>query len=100
MGLLSEKVDLNSWPPGFSPLQANAFYIYQRNQIFIPLGILQSPFFNIEQPKALNYGLLGSIIGHEVRTFDKKFFLKFRLLIYNHEVFFLEHNKNFYIYSN
>ena len=66
MGLLSEKVDLNSWPPGFSPLQANAFYIYQRNQIFIPLGILQSPFFNIEQPKALNYGLLGSIIGHEV----------------------------------
>ena len=100
MGLLSEKVDLNSWPPGFSPLQANAFYTYQRNQIFIPLGILQSPFFNIEQPKALNYGLLGSIIGHEVRTFDKIFFLKFRLLIYNHEVFFLEHNKNFYIYSN
>ena len=66
LGLLSEKVDLNSWPPGFSPLQANAFYTYQRNQIFIPLGILQSPFFNIEQPKALNYGLLGSIIGHEV----------------------------------
>ena len=72
MGLLSEKVDLNSWPPGFSPLQANAFYTYQRNQIFIPLGILQSPFFNIEQPKALNYGLLGSIIGHEVGIRQKK----------------------------
>ena len=72
MGLLSEKVDLNSWPPGFSPLQANAFYTYQRNQIFIPLGILQSPFFNIEQPKALNYGLLGSIIGHEVSTLLKQ----------------------------
>ena len=68
LGLLHQKVDLNTWPMHLSPIEANAFYNYQRNQIVIPMGIMLPPFFNVSQPMALNFGLLGSIIGHEVTS--------------------------------
>ena len=32
----------------------------------LPLAILQPPFFHPEAPEALNYGALGSAIGHEL----------------------------------
>ncbi|KAH0624093.1 hypothetical protein JD844_007455 [Phrynosoma platyrhinos] len=40
----------------------NAFYSANRNQI----GILQPPFFSASQPKSLNYGGIGMVIGHEI----------------------------------
>ncbi|KAI1236050.1 hypothetical protein IHE44_0002146 [Lamprotornis superbus] len=40
----------------------NAFYSASRNQI----GILQPPFFSASQPKSLNYGGIGMVIGHEI----------------------------------
>ncbi|CAL8140619.1 unnamed protein product [Orchesella dallaii] len=42
-----------------------------QNSIQIPATLLQNPFFNISRPKYLNFGALGSSIGHEIiRGFD------------------------------
>lgn len=55
-------------------------YQFYENEIVIPAGILQSPFFySAKIPRSLSYGALGSIIGHELthgfdntgRKFDK-----------------------------
>ncbi|KAK9885460.1 hypothetical protein WA026_010955 [Henosepilachna vigintioctopunctata] len=52
------------WPSG--PLEVNAYYSILQNAIFIPLGILEPPFFDLNVPDSLNYGALGSLIGHEI----------------------------------
>ncbi len=43
----------------------DAFYSGQNNQIVFPAGILQSPFFDKNADDAVNYGSIGSVIGHE-----------------------------------
>ena len=60
--------NIRSWPLNFLPFAANTLYTYLHNKIIIPMGILQSPFYSEDQPMAINYGQLGSIIGHEVST--------------------------------
>ena len=41
------------------------------NEIILPLGILQHPFFNSERADVLNYGGIGFSIGHELsHAFD------------------------------
>ena len=35
-------------------------------QMMFPAGILQPPFFNEDQPMALNFGHIGTFMGHEV----------------------------------
>ncbi|XP_034936245.1 neprilysin-like [Chelonus insularis] len=62
--LLREPVDKKQWVA--IPTAVNAFYSYPGNSLIIPAGILQSPFFEEEQPDAINYGGIGTIIGHEV----------------------------------
>jgi len=47
------------------PLEVNAFYNRLDNSINIPAGILQVPFFN-KGVDVVNYGAIGSIIGHEI----------------------------------
>ena len=49
----------------------NAYYYPLDNSINFPAGILQPPFYNAQQPDYLNYGAMGSIIGHELtHAFD------------------------------
>ncbi|XP_075362864.1 neprilysin isoform X2 [Mycteria americana] len=61
---LREKVDKDEWISGAAVV--NAFYSASRNQIVFPAGILQPPFFSASQPKSLNYGGIGMVIGHEI----------------------------------
>ncbi len=49
-----------------SPQTVNAYYDSTRNSIVIPAGILQEPFFNSTADPAVNYGAIGSMIGHEM----------------------------------
>lgn len=49
-----------------SPVTVNAFYSLQKNQISFPAGILQPPYYSIEQPRSMNYGGIGFMMGHEI----------------------------------
>uniref|UniRef100_M3ZH65 Neprilysin n=1 Tax=Xiphophorus maculatus TaxID=8083 RepID=M3ZH65_XIPMA len=74
---LRVKVNKEEWVTGAAVV--NAFYSASKNQIVFPAGILQPPFFNKGQPKSLNYGGIGMVIGHEIthgfddngRNYDK-----------------------------
>lgn len=61
---LGTKVDKDEWFAG--PQTVNAFYSPTRNEVFIPAGYIQSPLFDPDADQALNYGAIGSIIGHEI----------------------------------
>ncbi|KAH0948488.1 hypothetical protein HN011_002589 [Eciton burchellii] len=47
------------------PTNVNAYHISHANEITIPFGILQFPFYQLGL-EALNYGAIGSILGHEL----------------------------------
>ncbi len=64
IGRLSKPVDKAEWFT--SPQTVNAYYSPSRNEVFIPAGYLQSPLFDAHADAALNYGAIGSIIGHEI----------------------------------
>lgn len=61
---LTEPVDKAEWFTG--PQTVNAFYSPTRNEAFIPAGYIQSPLFDPNADPALNYGAIGSIVGHEI----------------------------------
>jgi putative endopeptidase len=46
--------------------QVNAYYNAATNEIAFPAGILQAPFFDPAFDDAVNYGAIGSVIGHEL----------------------------------
>ena len=55
-----------------SPQGTKAYYSLQTNEIVFPAGILQNPLYNLNNPAAVNYGALGSILGHEIiHAFDQ-----------------------------
>ncbi|XP_046863061.1 endothelin-converting enzyme 2-like [Xenia sp. Carnegie-2017] len=75
---VGEKIDTTHWLA--PPQMVNAFYVLTKNEIVIPAGILQEPFFYSGSiPKALSYGAVGHVLGHELthgfddsgRTFNK-----------------------------
>ena len=61
---IGKPVDRMEWI--MSPPTVNAYYNPQINEIVFPAGILQPPFFDAEADDALNYGGMGSVIGHEM----------------------------------
>lgn len=61
---LDKKVDKKEWFT--TPQTVNAFYDPNMNEIVFPAGILQRPFFDATIDDAINYGAIGSIIGHEM----------------------------------
>jgi len=44
----------------------NAYYDPQRNQMVFPAGIMQPPFYGINQGLAVNAGAIGMVVGHEL----------------------------------
>lgn len=61
---LIEPVDRSEF--GISSSTVNAFYSSLKNGITFPAAILQAPLFDRDFPKAVNYGCIGSVIGHEI----------------------------------
>ncbi|KHJ40840.1 peptidase family M13 [Trichuris suis] len=57
---------------GGSPTATNAWYNPLLNSITLPAGEIQPPFYKADYPKAVIFGTLGSIIGHEMtHAFDR-----------------------------
>ncbi len=56
-------IDRNEW--GMAPQEINAYYNPMLNEIVFPAAIMQPPFFDGEMDDAVNYGGMGSVIGHE-----------------------------------
>lgn len=61
---LGHPVDPGEWE--MTPQTNNAYYNPSLNEIVLPAGILQPPFFDEKADDASNYGLLSSTIGHEL----------------------------------
>jgi putative endopeptidase len=61
---LGQPIDKTEW--FMLPQTVNAYYSPNRNEIVFPAAILQPPFFNIDADPAVNYGAIGSVIGHEM----------------------------------
>ncbi len=49
-----------------NPQVVNAFYNPYFNSINFPAAILQAPFFDADAEDAVNYGGIGTVIGHEM----------------------------------
>ncbi|WQF79069.1 Putative peptidase M13, metallopeptidase, catalytic domain superfamily, peptidase M13, domain 2 [Colletotrichum destructivum] len=61
---LDEPTDKAIWI--FSPSIVNAFYFPEFNDIFIQAGIQQQPLYDVGYPSYINYGGMGTILGHEL----------------------------------
>lgn len=57
-------VDRDEWH--INSYEVNAYYNPNMNEIVFPAGILQEPFFSLEQNAAQNFGGIGVVIGHEI----------------------------------
>ncbi|MES2006748.1 MAG: M13 family metallopeptidase [Patescibacteria group bacterium] len=64
IGKLKKKPDPTEWY--MTPPTVNAYYDPNANEIAFPAGIMQPPFFDENADDALNYGAIGTVIGHEI----------------------------------
>ncbi|MGX4644279.1 M13 family metallopeptidase [Massilia sp. SYSU DXS3249] len=66
---LGRKPERTEW--AMPPQLVNAVNLPLQNAMNFPAAILQPPFFDPKAPDAVNYGAIGSIIGHEIsHSFD------------------------------
>lgn len=78
LAYFGKPVDESGW--ALSPISINAYYDMLANKMVFPAAILQSPFYNRKYPRAVLYGGVGAIMGHELthgfdvdgRRFDMK----------------------------
>ncbi len=61
---IGKPVDRNEW--FMTPPTVNAYYDPSQNTINFPAGILQPPFYDKNEPAAVNYGHIGAVVGHEL----------------------------------
>ena len=61
---LYKQKDTSLW--FMSPHEVNAYYSPSYNEIVFPAGILQPPFFSKDYDMAVNFGSIGTVIGHEI----------------------------------
>jgi predicted metalloendopeptidase len=61
---IGQPMDRSEW--SMTPPTVNAYYSPLENNINFPAGILQPPFFDNRMDAAVNYGAIGSIMGHEL----------------------------------
>jgi len=68
---IGKPVDRHEWC--MEPQTVNAVNMPLHNSLSFPAAILQPPFFDPEAPAAVNYGAIGTIMGHEIsHTFDQE----------------------------
>jgi predicted metalloendopeptidase len=61
---LGQPVDRGEW--SMTPQTVNAQYSPLKHAITFPAALLQPPFFNVDAEDAVNYGAVGTSIGHEI----------------------------------
>ncbi len=61
---VGKPVDRSEW--GLTPQTVNAYYNPSMNEIVVPAGILEAPFFDANADDATNFGGIGAVIGHEL----------------------------------
>jgi putative endopeptidase len=68
---LGGPVDRKQWT--MYPQTVNAVNLPLQNALSFPAAILEPPFFDPKAPAAVNFGAIGSVIGHEIsHTFDSE----------------------------
>jgi putative endopeptidase len=68
---IGKPVDRHEWC--MTPQTVNAVNLPVQVAINFPAAILQPPFFDPANPPAVNYGAIGSVMGHEIsHTFDQE----------------------------
>ena len=61
-----QPVDKKSWKNWRSAVRVSAGYSATRNSIAFSAGILDGMFFQKDRPLYMNYGAIGSTVGHEI----------------------------------
>lgn len=61
---LNGPVNTNRWLVG--PLTVSVYYHQSYVQITFPIGFLQYPFYDMNEPEEVNLGAIGTVIGHEL----------------------------------
>jgi len=64
MARIGKPVDRGEWI--MTPPTVNAYYYPPRNEIVFPAGILRPPFYANTADDAVNFGGIGTVIGHEL----------------------------------
>ncbi len=66
---LDKPVDKSEW--AMTPQTVNAVNLPLQNALNFPAAILNPPFFNADADAVVNYGAIGTVIGHEIsHSFD------------------------------
>jgi putative endopeptidase len=61
---VGKATDKDEW--GMTPPTVNAYYDPTLNEMVFPAGILQSPFYARVNTPAVNFGGIGTVVGHEL----------------------------------